>query len=78
MNKYYVFLVFVLFSCNNLVLQNTNLKRSDFDKNDIVQHVSVNTLDTGRNANEVLRTLEAIKAGGLTGCEWIPGDDFVA
>ena len=48
------------------------------DKDDIVQHVSVNTLDTGRNANEVLRTLEAIKAGGLTGCEWIPGDDFVA
>jgi alkyl hydroperoxide reductase subunit AhpC len=48
------------------------------DKDDIVQHVSVNSLDTGRNANEVLRTLEAIKAGGLTGCEWIPGDDFVA
>ena len=48
------------------------------DKNDIVQHVSVNTLDTGRNAHEVLRTLQAIKAGGLTGCEWQPGEDFVA
>jgi len=47
------------------------------DKNDIVQHVSVNTLDTGRNAAEVLRTLQAIKAGGLTGCEWQPGDSFV-
>ena len=47
------------------------------DKDDIVQHVSVNTLDTGRNANEVLRTLQAIKAGGLTGCEWQPGEDFV-
>ena len=47
------------------------------DKNDIVQHVSVNTLDTGRNAQEVLRTLQAIKAGGLTGCEWRPGEDFV-
>jgi len=47
------------------------------DRNDIVQHVSVNALDTGRNASEVLRTLQAIKAGGLTGCEWTPGDDFV-
>ena len=47
------------------------------DRNDIVQHVSVNALDTGRNASEVLRTLKAIKAGGLTGCEWTHGDDFV-
>ena len=47
------------------------------DRNDIVQHVSVNALDTGRNASEVLRTLQAIKAGGLTWCEWTPGDDFV-
>lgn len=48
------------------------------DSNNVVQHVSVNALDTGRNANEVLRTLEAFKAGGLTGCEWQPGEDFVA
>ena len=48
------------------------------DRDDIVQHVSVNALDTGRNANEVLRTLQGIKAGGLTGCEWQPGEDFVA
>lgn len=47
------------------------------DRNDIVQHVSVNALDTGRNAQEVFRTLQAIKAGGLTGCEWQPGEDFV-
>jgi len=47
------------------------------DKNDIVQHVSVNALDTGRNAKEVLRTLQAIKAGGLTGCAWEEGEDFV-
>ena len=48
------------------------------DGDDIIQHVSVNALDTGRNANEVLRTLQALKAGGLTGCEWQPGEDFVA
>ena len=48
------------------------------DENRVIQHVSVNALDTGRNANEVLRTLQALKAGGLTGCEWQPNDDFVA
>ena len=48
------------------------------DPDGIVQHVSVNALDTGRNANEVLRTLQALKAGGLTGCSWQPGDEFVA
>ena len=48
------------------------------DPSRTIQHVSVNALDTGRNANEVLRTLQALKAGGLTGCEWQPEDDFVA
>jgi len=48
------------------------------DADNIIQHVSVNALDTGRNADEVLRTLEALKAGGLTGCSWTPGEDFVA
>ena len=43
-----------------------------------IQHVSVNALDTGRNAQEVLRTLKALQAGGLTGCSWNPGEDFVA
>ena len=48
------------------------------DPNGVIQHVSVNALDTGRNAEEVLRTLQALKAGGLTGCAWQPEDDFVA
>ena len=48
-----------------------------FDKDRVIQHASINALDTGRNANEVLRTLQALKAGGLTGCEWNPGEDFV-
>ena len=47
------------------------------DGGNVIQHVSVNALDTGRNANEVLRTLQALKAGGLTGCEWQPGENFV-
>ena len=48
------------------------------DPEGYIQHVSVNALDTGRNANEVLRTLQSLQAGGLTGSEWQPGDDFVA
>jgi len=44
----------------------------------IIQHVSVNALDTGRNVNEVIRTLKGLQSGGLTGCSWNPGDEFVA
>ncbi|MBD08223.1 MAG: redoxin domain-containing protein [Gammaproteobacteria bacterium] len=47
------------------------------NENHDVMHVSVNELDTGRNVNEVIRTLRALRAGGLTGCEWNPGDEFV-
>ena len=47
------------------------------DPNNIVQHVSVNALDTGRSANDILRTLQALQAGGLTGCAWKQGDDLV-
>ena len=43
----------------------------------IVQHFSVNALDTGRNVEEVIRTVKALQSGGLTGCEWHPGDEFV-
>ena len=48
------------------------------DPDNIIKHVSVNALDTGRNADEILRTLQALKAGGLTGCSWEPGEEFVA
>ena len=37
------------------------------DEMNWIQHVSVNALDTGRNADEILRTLQALKAGGLIG-----------
>ena len=48
------------------------------DPDGVIQHVSVNALDTGRNADEILRTLQALKSGGLTGCAWQPEDEFVA
>ena len=44
----------------------------------IIQSVSCNELDTGRNADEILRTVQALKSGGLTGCSWNPGEEFVA
>jgi len=48
------------------------------DPEGIIQHTSMNAMDTGRNVNELLRTIQALKAGGLTGCGWEPGDQFVA
>jgi peroxiredoxin (alkyl hydroperoxide reductase subunit C) len=47
------------------------------DPQGIIQHITVNALDTGRNAWETLRTLSALQAGGLTGCSWQEGEDFV-
>ena len=43
-----------------------------------IQHITINALDTGRNAEETLRTLLALQAGGLTGCSWQDGEEFVA
>ena len=48
------------------------------DPEQTIQHVSVNALDTGRNVDEIIRTLKALQAGGLTGCSWQEGDEFVA
>ena len=42
-----------------------------------IMSVSVNELDTGRNVDEVIRTLNALKADGLTPCAWNVGDEFV-
>jgi peroxiredoxin (alkyl hydroperoxide reductase subunit C) len=48
------------------------------DPDGIIQSANVNALDTGRNVDEILRTVQALKAGGLTGCDWTPGEEFVA
>ena len=48
-----------------------------FDPKNICQHVSVNAMDTGRNHTEILRTLLALKAGGLTSCSWEPGEELL-
>jgi peroxiredoxin (alkyl hydroperoxide reductase subunit C) len=38
------------------------------DPENIIQHVTVNGLDTGRNAQEALRVLDALQTGELTAC----------
>ena len=47
------------------------------DENNTIQHVSVNALDTGRNINDIINTVNALKAGGLTACNWQPGDNLI-
>jgi peroxiredoxin (alkyl hydroperoxide reductase subunit C) len=53
--------------------------RSTFivDPHGEIQHVSVNALDTGRNVDEVVRTLSALQAGGLTACGWVRGQSLL-
>lgn len=43
------------------------------DPEGVIQHVSVNGLDVGRNVKETLRLLEAFQTGELTPCNWEPG-----
>jgi peroxiredoxin (alkyl hydroperoxide reductase subunit C) len=38
------------------------------DPENAIQHITVNGLDTGRNAQETLRVLDAIQTGELTAC----------
>jgi peroxiredoxin (alkyl hydroperoxide reductase subunit C) len=38
------------------------------DPTNTIQHISVNNLDTGRNAKETLRILDALQTGELTAC----------
>jgi alkyl hydroperoxide reductase subunit AhpC len=40
----------------------------------VIRFVSVNDLDVGRNPHEVLRVLDALQTGGLTPCNWHPGE----
>jgi len=47
------------------------------DPDNIIQHVSCNALDTGRNTDEVFRNLKAIQAGGPTGNNWKDGEEFI-
>jgi peroxiredoxin 2/4 len=43
------------------------------DPDGVVRHSLVNDLDVGRNADETLRTLRALRAGALCPAGWQPG-----
>ncbi|WP_028358236.1 peroxiredoxin [Brackiella oedipodis] len=45
------------------------------DPDNIIQHVSVNNLDVGRNTEEVLRLLDALQTDELCGCNRQIGGD---
>lgn len=45
------------------------------DPNNVIQHVSVNNLDVGRNPNETLRILDALQTDELCPCNWKKGED---
>ena len=44
------------------------------DPNNVIQHVSVNNLDVGRNPNETLRILDALQTDELCPCNWQKGE----
>jgi len=43
------------------------------DPEGTVQHATINSLNVGRNVDEVLRVLEACQTGGLCPANWKPG-----
>ena len=47
------------------------------DMHKVIQHISINALDTGRDVDVIINTVNALKAGGLTACNWKPGDDLL-
>jgi peroxiredoxin (alkyl hydroperoxide reductase subunit C) len=47
------------------------------DDQGVVRAMSVNDLLVGRSPKEVLRTVQALRAGGLCGADWKKGDKFV-
>jgi alkyl hydroperoxide reductase subunit AhpC len=48
------------------------------DPEGMVRYVSVNELDVGRNVDEVLRVLQALKTGDLCPAGWAPGQPTLA
>ena len=48
------------------------------DDKGIVRSATVTDLSAGRSPKEVLRTVQALRSGGLCGSDWKKGDEFVA
>jgi len=47
------------------------------DDQGIVRAMSINDLSVGRNPREILRTVQALRSGGLCAAGWKKGDPFV-
>lgn len=43
----------------------------------IIESVTINSSNVGRSTEETLRTLQALQAGGLTSCDWQPGQKLL-
>ena len=58
-----------------ILLEDGTALRGTFiiDPQGIVRHIQVNDLDVGRNFDETLRTLRALKTGELCPVSWRPG-----
>lgn len=47
------------------------------DPEGVIQYMGIHNLDVGRDANEILRVLQALKSGELCGAGWKPGTKHV-
>ncbi len=47
------------------------------DDSGVIRSVSINDLSVGRSPAEVLRTVQALRSGGLCAADWKPGQKFV-
>lgn len=47
------------------------------DPHGIIQYVSANNLNVGRNVQEILRVLDAIQSDELCPCNWKKGDPYL-
>ena len=47
------------------------------DPNGVVRSAVINDLSVGRSVEETIRTLQALQTGGLTPCEWKPGEQTI-
>lgn len=42
-----------------------------------IESITINSSNVGRSTDETLRTLKALQAGGLTACDWQPGEKLL-
>ncbi len=47
------------------------------DPDNVIQHVTVNGLNVGRNPQEALRVLDALQTDELCPCNWTAGEEVL-